>query len=391
MGITNIKNILNQSKNGITNSNISNYSNKKIAIDFNNYIYKFLYRNKINYKNQYNYLIYLLEFIFFLRKYNIIPIFVIDGNVPKEKNNTINKRIENKNIIENKINSLSNDVCNLIINKNNNLNLDDNNNYLINNNNQIINFTTLLNIDTNNINTNNQSINIDNNDILLDNNIINKLSEIYTLNNRCIYFTKEHKKLCLALFRYLGIPYILSPWEADDMCGYLYKNGYIDACISEDTDFLAHGIEILLRNINTYTGDLKEYKLSHICKDLDINFEQFLDICILCGTDYYKIKGIGPKNAYKLIYKYKSIEKSIDYIIDNKSFKLNEQNKNDFNYKEIRLMFNKYMNNKQYSNYSNYNFQLGQLRWDKCKQLLHLIGYDKFDKQFIINSLNIQD
>jgi len=53
----------------------------------------------------------------------------------------------------------------------------------------------------------------------------------------------------------------------------------------------------------------KNIHCKNILIDLEINYEEFVDLCILCGCDYTcKIKGIGPINAYKLIKKYKTIE-----------------------------------------------------------------------------------
>ncbi|CAN0475580.1 unnamed protein product [Discosporangium mesarthrocarpum] len=35
---------------------------------------------------------------------------------------------------------------------------------------------------------------------------------------------------------------------------------------------------------------------------LDLSYEKFVDLCILCGCDYTgSIKGIGPKKALNLI------------------------------------------------------------------------------------------
>lgn len=48
---------------------------------------------------------------------------------------------------------------------------------------------------------------------------------------------------------------------------------------------------------------------------LDITFEQFVDLCILCGCDYCSsIKGIGPKTALKLIRQYKTLEGVVQFV-----------------------------------------------------------------------------
>lgn len=48
---------------------------------------------------------------------------------------------------------------------------------------------------------------------------------------------------------------------------------------------------------------------------LDLTFDQFVDLCILCGCDYCSsIKGIGPKTALKLIRQYKNLEGVIQFV-----------------------------------------------------------------------------
>ena len=148
------------------------------------------------------------------------------------------------------------------------------------------------------------------------------------------------------------------------MMGYLYKNGHIDACLSEDTDMLAHGIGIVLRNYNMFTGTVTEYNLTNICKDLSMDFNQFLDMCILCGTDYHKINGIGPKRAHSIIIKYGSLSLSMDYI--KKRFAKGNDFR-EFNYTNIRKMFEGYNNSQTYAdNVKQRNkLQLSHPRYEK--------------------------
>jgi len=46
-----------------------------------------------------------------------------------------------------------------------------------------------------------------------------------------------------------------------------------------------------------------------VLKGMNLSYEQFVDLCIMCGCDYCgTIKGIGPKSALKLIREFKTIE-----------------------------------------------------------------------------------
>ena len=79
----------------------------------------------------------------------------------------------------------------------------------------------------------------------LDKKTWNNIGQVRKLSTQVIRPKSLHFAGSAALFRYFGIPYIKSEYEADDMCGYLYKHGLIQACISEDTDLLAHGVGIV--------------------------------------------------------------------------------------------------------------------------------------------------
>ena len=65
---------------------------------------------------------------------------------------------------------------------------------------------------------------------------------------------------------------------------------------------------------------IKEFYYDKILEGFKMDKNQFIDLCILLGCDYCdKIRGIGPKHAYKLIQKHKSIEKILENI-DTKKF-----------------------------------------------------------------------
>ena len=66
---------------------------------------------------------------------------------------------------------------------------------------------------------------------------------------------------------------------------------------------------------------------------LNLDQEEFIDMCILCGCDYLpKIIGIGPMTAYKLIHKYKNIE---NVFLNNKKYIIPE----NFDYQKARELF----------------------------------------------------
>ena len=131
----------------------------------------------------------------------------------------------------------------------------------------------------------------------------------YSLTKKIIYVTSYHIETSKELFNLFGVKYIHAPCEAESLLAMLCKNNYIDGCISEDTDILANGGHLFLRNFNADKNTIEEYCLHGILDNLKMTQEQFVDMCILCGCDYTtKIMGMGPITAHKLILKYGSIE-----------------------------------------------------------------------------------
>ena len=71
-------------------------------------------------------------------------------------------------------------------------------------------------------------------------------------------------------------------------------------------------------------------------KSLGLSRESFIDLCILCGTDFSgTIQGIGPTRALQWIQKYKTIENVLDNIHDT-PYKPRET----FDYQLARHVFN---------------------------------------------------
>lgn len=114
------------------------------------------------------------------------------------------------------------------------------------------------------------------------------------------------------LFDLTGTPYLQAQGEADHLLADLYKHKYIHGVISEDGDMLTHGIGNLVRGlIDPFCrskGMVKHYNLNNLLNEWKITQAQFIDVCILAGSDYCpKIKGIACKTALKLISKHGSV------------------------------------------------------------------------------------
>ncbi len=122
----------------------------------------------------------------------------------------------------------------------------------------------------------------------------------------------EDAKRILSL---MGVPWIDAPSEGEAQAAYMVKSGKVWASGSQDWDSLLFGANRLVRNL-TITGRRKiprkeSYvtirpeivELEAVLSSLGITREQLICIGILVGTDYNPggIRGIGPKNALKIV------------------------------------------------------------------------------------------
>lgn len=126
--------------------------------------------------------------------------------------------------------------------------------------------------------------------------------QLFTITSQDFQTTKR-------LFDVLGVPYFHAPLEAETMCAELCLSGKVDAVLTEDTDVLAYGANVFLTKLNTVDGTCIRIKHSELLEKVQLTADQFLDFCIMCGTDYNKnIFRVGPSKALKLIQTHKSID-----------------------------------------------------------------------------------
>ena len=301
-----IKLIKKYSKNGVKQGKLSDYHNGVLFVDTSIYMYAYTHK----YKNP---MIGFVNQILSLTSHQITPIYVFDGAPPKEKHELLQQRSITKQQQNDKIESLKKEYENL-----NKLYTD------VENNNDVKHISSSSSDDIRNFSTTAKMIEeIEGKMIDIKNEIENKSKNIININ-------KTNFEDCKQLFNVFGIPWIIANGEAENICSQLcfYKLNIntdysVMGCLSNDSDVLVNGGRKLLTNFSSYTNTIVEYDLEIILRDMNLTYEQFVDMSILCGCDYLfdsqnnkhiKIDNIGPINAYKLILKDKNIDTIIDKI-----------------------------------------------------------------------------
>ncbi|KAJ2237555.1 hypothetical protein H4R99_003834 [Coemansia sp. RSA 1722] len=136
-----------------------------------------------------------------------------------------------------------------------------------------------------------------------------------TLQRRSEPLTERHIMECQMLVSALGFATytVSSGMESEAVCASLDAAGIVDATCSEDLDVLPFGGRRLLRNFSSLGGQMVLIDSARALSDLQLTREAFIDLCILCGTDFSStLKNVGPITALKLIRQYGSIENILD-------------------------------------------------------------------------------
>ena len=291
MGIKNLNTLIeSNSPNGISKQHLSSFSGKTLAIDTNVYLYKYLY-GKSNH----------IDGMFFMinkfKKFNITPIFVLDGKPPDEKIDTIKNRRLIKDRLEERL--------------------------------------SLLKIEIKSIE----------NDVEIEE--IQK--EIDLIEKKIIYVNKNVIEKTKILFDLMGVVFIEADCEAEHYCSKLCNLDIVDGVVSEDMDTIACGSKMVVRNFTNRDDYVETYYFNEILYDFDLNYGSFIDLCILLGNDYnHRPRGLSPNDVYQIIKEYSSIENILkNDVINNWNCNFNrirsiiKLENIDIDNKELSRQFNK--------------------------------------------------
>jgi 5'-3' exonuclease len=351
MGIKNLTVILKKKDETISNEmKLSEFSGKIIAIDILTYLYKYVRVSGNDWIN------IMSLFFYKLYKNKIKAVCIFDGkNIPEDKITKRKERLLNLEKVKNKYEKVKKIKKELYEKYEKGIEITPNN---ISN--EIVNVLKLNNLK--------EWKNIDISNLSKCLNIL-KITE-KKLKNQCIKITDDYINLAKNLSEKFGFYVIYANEEAEKLCSYLCINKIVYAVLSEDSDVIVYGTPRILSKYSIKNEKLYYTDYNILLNKIDLTKSQFVDFCILCGSDYNnrtqiknkttnKNVNIGPVRAYNLIKKYKSIDNIID---------INLEPLNHFKCREIFTIFNNiYLNN-------NYNIKF--LNIDKNELVNFLENYN---------------
>ena len=99
-----------------------------------------------------------------------------------------------------------------------------------------------------------------------------------------------------------GVLFVTASGEADDVLAYLCREGIAQGVVSTDMDMLARGVPLLIVPETTDASVLTEISLTEVLSGLSLNYKQFVEACMLMGSDYSgkKWRSIEPRHAVEM-------------------------------------------------------------------------------------------
>jgi len=129
---------------------------------------------------------------------------------------------------------------------------------------------------------------------------------------------KDEKEVLIGVLEACGFPVLLATEEGEKLCAMLCIEGKVDAVYSRDTDVVAMGCPLTIREDGGWAKNLETNKMEQVVKctifkpvlsDLSMEYNTFLDLCIMAGCDFNaNIFRCGIKTSYKLLKECKQIE-----------------------------------------------------------------------------------
>ncbi|MFC6976191.1 flap endonuclease-1 [Halomicroarcula sp. GCM10025709] len=114
------------------------------------------------------------------------------------------------------------------------------------------------------------------------------------------------------LLALLDVPVVDAPAEGEGQAAYMARKGDVDYAGTEDYDALLFGAPLTLRQL-TSKGDPELMDFEATLAKHDLTWEQLVDAAILMGTDFNEgISGIGPKTAVSALQEYGDLYAVLD-------------------------------------------------------------------------------
>ncbi|XP_061180029.1 DNA excision repair protein ERCC-5 homolog [Saccostrea echinata] len=145
-------------------------------------------------------------------------------------------------------------------------------------------------------------------------NDVNRLSEELELESRSLQQERgRQERLATSLsdqmfleaqdlLRLFGVPYVLSPTEAEAQCAWLDSINLTHGTITDDSDIWLFGGRRVYKNFFNQDRTVEFYQKESIQSQLGLSRAILINMALLCGSDYTDgIPGVGPVTAMEIL------------------------------------------------------------------------------------------
>lgn len=139
---------------------------------------------------------------------------------------------------------------------------------------------------------------------------------ISTLKSHNPTVSSSDRDLVKQLLYGAGVLFVAASGEADDLLGFLARSNMVHAVVSTDMDMLARGVPFLIMPETPDTTVLTEIMTATILCHLGLSYENFVDACVLMGTDYTTFRTRPPAEAIASVKRGNSFQGLDPAVID---------------------------------------------------------------------------
>lgn len=126
-----------------------------------------------------------------------------------------------------------------------------------------------------------------------------------------VTITDDDKNILISLAKEFGYKVFQSSGEAESTCALLTNKNITCAAYSKDTDLYAYGCRCIIKEIDSQTDTCTIVSMDDILKGLDMTQDEVRLVCSLLINDYNKTKvdGYSSKSMYKIVKECGTLEK----------------------------------------------------------------------------------
>jgi len=263
MGIKYLNRFLREkAPNSLTKIHLSKMTGKKIVIDVSIYMYRYASTEHL-FEN-------MITMLSMFRTYKIQPLFIFDGTPPAEKKNALQQRKKEKQNAKEKYELMKQQIAD----------------------------TIEMDVQTKK----------------------QYKKQLQQLKNTFVNITNQNVEAVKKQIVEYGATYMVAKGEADELCAWYVMEGKAWACLSEDMDMFVYGCPRVLRYLSLLHHTCILYETQSILTNLEINQNEFREMCILSGTDYNNLHSDDDEGENKKgegIHKYYNYLKTYQWLKNN--------------------------------------------------------------------------